>query len=192
MGLNFEMCSEFDEAILQKILGYEKYEWINSYEIKIKMFFKYGKYDKEGNLKSPALQKNGTAIPAQIKIVSSFNIMTDNLGVLAEKLIKYGMLVEHDLGRLYISNLEEALGKVKNGNEESKLDLIGNAIAYCDLLKRHIDKEDRVVYTFAERELSEELLSEISNKCMSYEEKHDMIKEEYISILNELKNKYLK
>ena len=121
-----------------------------------------------------------------------FNIMTDNLGVLAEKLIKYGMLVEHDLGRLYISNLEEALGKVKNGNEESKLDLIGNAIAYCDLLKRHIDKEDRVVYTFAERELSEELLSEISNKCMSYEEKHDMIKEEYIFILNELKNKYLK
>ena len=81
MGLNFEMCSEFDEAILQKILGYEKYEWINSYEIKIKMFFKYGKYDKEGNLKSPALQKNGTAIPAQIKIVSSFNRMTDNVDV---------------------------------------------------------------------------------------------------------------
>ena len=41
MGLNFEMCSEFDEAILQKILGYEKYEWINSYEIKIKMFFNF-------------------------------------------------------------------------------------------------------------------------------------------------------
>lgn len=81
MGLNFEMCSEFDEAILQKILGYEKYEWINSYEIKIKMFFKYGKYDKEGNLKSPALQKNGTPIPAQIKIVSSFNRMTDNVDV---------------------------------------------------------------------------------------------------------------
>lgn len=81
MGLNFEMCSEFDEAILKKILGYEKYEWINSYEIKIKMFFKYGKYDKEGNLKSPALQKNGTAIPAQIKIVSAFNRMTDNVDV---------------------------------------------------------------------------------------------------------------
>lgn len=81
MGLNFEMCSEFDEAILQKILGYEKYEWINSYEIKIKMFFKYGKYDKDGNLKSPALQKNGTAIPAQIKIVSAFNRMTDNVDV---------------------------------------------------------------------------------------------------------------
>jgi hypothetical protein len=45
------------------------------------MFFKYGKYDKEGNLKTPALQKNGTAIPAQIKIVSAFNRMTDNVDV---------------------------------------------------------------------------------------------------------------
>lgn len=78
---NFEMCSEFDESILQSVLEKEKYEWINSYEIKIKMFFKYGKYDKEGNLKTPALQKNGTAIPAQIKIVSAFNRMTDNVDV---------------------------------------------------------------------------------------------------------------
>lgn len=124
--------------------------------------------------------------------VMLFNVMTDNLGVLAEKLIKHGMLVEHDLGRLYIGNLDNALEKVKNGDEEAKLDLIGNAIAYCDLLKRHIDKEDRVVYTFAERELSQELLSEISNNCMSYEEKHDIIKDEQINILNELKNKYLK
>jgi hypothetical protein len=75
------MCSEFDESILQSVLEKEKYEWINSYEIKIKMFFKYGKYDKEGNLKTPALQKNGTAIPAQIKIVSAFNRMTDNVDV---------------------------------------------------------------------------------------------------------------
>lgn len=78
---NFEMCSEFDESILHSVLEKEKYEWINSYEIKIKMFFKYGKYDKEGNLKTPALQKNGTAIPAQIKIVSAFNRMTDNVDV---------------------------------------------------------------------------------------------------------------
>lgn len=78
---NFEMCSQFDENILTKILSNEKYEWINSYDIKIKMFFKYGKYDKEGNLKTPALQKNGTAIPGQIKIVSAFNRMTDNVDV---------------------------------------------------------------------------------------------------------------
>ena len=78
---NFEMCSEFDESILQSVLEKEKYEWINSYDIKIKMFFKFGKYDKEGNLKTPALQKNGNAIPAQIKIVSAFNRMTDNVDV---------------------------------------------------------------------------------------------------------------
>ncbi|ETI89870.1 MAG: hypothetical protein Q607_CBUC00100G0001, partial [Clostridium butyricum DORA_1] len=85
-----------------------------------------------------------------------FNKMVENLGVLGEKLVKHGMLVEHDFGRLYVKNLEEALKKVKAGDEEAKLDLIANAISYCDLLTRHIDKEDRVVYTFAKRELKEE------------------------------------
>ena len=64
----------------------------------------------------------------------------------------------------------------------------------CSFVRKYIGRNSIsfFVYTFAERELSEELLSEISNKCMSYEEKHDMIKEEYIFILNKLKNKYLK
>ena len=35
-----------------------------------------------------------------------FNRITENLGQLGEKLVKHGMLVEHDYGRLYISNLK--------------------------------------------------------------------------------------
>ena len=41
--------------------------------------------------------------------VMLFNRMLEHLGVLGEKTIKYGMLVEHDLGRMYINNLEELL-----------------------------------------------------------------------------------
>ena len=74
-----------------------------------------------------------------------FNRMVENLGVLGEKTIKYGMLVEHDLGRLYVKNLEEALKKLKEGDEEAKLDIIANAISYTDLLTRHADKEDNVI-----------------------------------------------
>lgn len=77
----FESVSQFDEQLLNDILTDEKFEWINSYDIKVKMFFKCGKYDREGNLKTPALTKNGVVIPSQTKIVSPFNRITDNVDV---------------------------------------------------------------------------------------------------------------
>lgn len=121
-----------------------------------------------------------------------FNKIVDNLGVLGEKLIKHGMLVEHDFGRLYIKNLDEAVQKVKSGDEEAKLDVIANAISYCDLLTRHIDKEDRVVYTFAQRELKDEIMAEVDSKCISYEEEHASIRNKYIDLLEKLEDKYIK
>jgi hypothetical protein len=77
----FESVSQFDEQLLNDVLTQEKFEWINSYDIKVKMFFKCGKYDKDGNLKTPALTKNGVVIPSQTKIVSPFNRITDNVDV---------------------------------------------------------------------------------------------------------------
>ncbi|RLQ12761.1 hemerythrin domain-containing protein, partial [Micromonospora sp. BL1] len=53
-----------------------------------------------------------------------FNRMIDEIGGPAEKLVKYGMLVEHDFGRLYMMELEEALNKVKAGDDEAKVDVI--------------------------------------------------------------------
>lgn len=120
-----------------------------------------------------------------------FNEMVDNLGALGEKLVKLGMLVEHDMGRLYIKNLEEAVQKVKDGCEESKIDVIGNAIAYTELLTRHIDKEDRVVYTFAQRELKDEIMAEVNSKCMNYESEHTEVRNKYIDLLEKLEDKYL-
>lgn len=120
-----------------------------------------------------------------------FNRMVENLGLLAEKLVKHGMLVEHDFGRLYVKNLEEALHKVKAGDEEAKLDLIANAISYTDLLTRHIDKEDRVVYTFAQREMKCETMNDIDNDCKHYEKEHEAVKDKYIRVLEELEAKYI-
>ena len=60
-----------------------------------------------------------------------------NIRETAEKVVKYGMLVEHDLGRLYVTNLNEALEKaLKNGNAEAKLDVIANAVSYTNLLRK--------------------------------------------------------
>lgn len=121
-----------------------------------------------------------------------FNRMVDNLGDLANKVINHGMLVEHDYGRLYMRNLGIALEKLKNGDKEAKLDVIANAISYTNLLERHIDKEDRVIYKFAERELSKEILEIVDIECNNYEDNNIEVKEKNIAILESLERKYIK
>ena len=64
-----------------------------------------------------------------------FNKMVEHLGQAGKNAITHGMLVEHDLGRLYIKNLSEALENYKNDNKEAKLDIIANAISYATLLE---------------------------------------------------------
>lgn len=120
-----------------------------------------------------------------------FNKMSEEIGGAAEKLVRHGMLVEHDMGRLFIKELEEALEKVKNGDNNSKIDVIANAVSYGNLLNRHIDKEDTVVYTFARRELKSETISKIDKECESYEEKNKEVPKEYIRLLEDLEKKYL-
>ena len=122
--------------------------------------------------------------------VMLFNKMVDEIGETAEKVIKHGMLVEHDLGRFYIKSLEEALDDYKGGNKEAILDIIANAISYTHLLGRHIDKEDKVIYKFAQRELNENILNNIENECVEFENTNSTVKEENISILDSLEMKY--
>ena len=119
-----------------------------------------------------------------------FNRMVDEIGETAEKVVKYGMLVEHDLGRLYVTSLSEALEKFKGGNNEAKLDIIANAVSYTNLLERHIHKEDNIIYKFAQRELKEDTINLINNECNEFEDKFYNIKDENLSILEELKAKY--
>ena len=101
------------------------------------------------------------------------------------------MLVEHDLGRLYIKNLIEALENYKNDNKEAKLDIIANAISYATLLENHIHKEDNIIFNFAKRGLSEELIETMNKECFEYEQTHfDSIKE-HIDNLIYLEEKYI-
>jgi hemerythrin-like domain-containing protein len=122
-----------------------------------------------------------------------FNRMVSEIGGAAEKLVNNGMLVEHDMGRFFIQELEESLEKVKKGDQETKLDVIANAISYANLLTRHIDKEDKVVYTFAKRALSKDTFDIIDKECEDFEkDKSDKgIQKKYILLLEELENKYL-
>lgn len=99
-----------------------------------------------------------------------FDIMIEELGPTAEKIIRNGMYVEHDLGRLHMQELEIALKKVIDGDDEARLDVIANAISYTHLLYRHIDKEDNVVYQFAQKNLSNEVQEKLEQECKKFEQ----------------------
>lgn len=122
-----------------------------------------------------------------------FREMTNHLGQVANNLINHGMLVEHDLGRRYIYDLSEALDNVKNGDEESILDVIANAIGYANLLNRHIDKEDNGVYPFAQRNLSKEVFDEVDQLAQEFEENATALgtQRKYLDLVEKLEEKYL-
>ncbi len=123
-----------------------------------------------------------------------FNRMEEEIGETAKVLVRHGMLVEHDLGRLYISQLEKALEDVKGGNDFEKINVIANAVGYTNLLDRHIDKEDSVVYEFAKKNLSAETLIMINQECELQEadSADSGLQSRYYEIVDELVAKYCK
>lgn len=121
-----------------------------------------------------------------------FKEMVDNLGALGTKLVTHGMLVEHDYGRLFVSELCAALERVKSGDMESRLDVIANAIGYANHLTRHIGKEDDVVYTFAAKQLKPEVLEQVNKQTEIFEEEATKQGTQvyYMELLEDLERKY--
>lgn len=86
-----------------------------------------------------------------------FEKMMEELGAVAEKLVRGGMLVEHDLARFTVGEWEESLAAYdENPNSLNKLNILSHGMAYVYLLRRHATKEDVVLYPYAEKNLSEE------------------------------------
>lgn len=125
------------------------------------------------------------------------NILFKKIGEeLGERIAKgpiAGMMIEHDFGRLYMSNLEAALDKFNNGDKDARVDIIANSISYADLLSRHIEKEDITIYKFAERALSNTAKEDIEEKCSKVENlaTENSFQQKYIDLLNELQHKYM-
>jgi len=121
-----------------------------------------------------------------------FKTMEEELEKLAKSGAITGMLIEHDNGRLYMANLEKGVKSFKEGNDKARLDIIANAICYADLLERHIDKENNVMYTFAERMLADDIKEFIDEESNKIDEEASKIgtQEKYLAILKELEKKY--
>jgi len=122
-----------------------------------------------------------------------FQEMQDQLGNLGKNLIDHGMLVEHDLARYNVMSLEKALDFYeKNKSYENMLGIITYAMAYRDLLTRHIDKENRLVYEYAKKSLSQEALARVDEKTRCFQERLEKNKdlEKYTAILEEFETRY--
>lgn len=119
-----------------------------------------------------------------------FRFMLDHSDPVAEKMVRNGMLVEHDLGRYHIGELEKALKQYASVPAvENKLDIVTHAAGYADLLQRHIEKEDTVCYTYASRTLSEECRTQIDELTRGFEKKaeQDGVQEKYLGWLEKRK-----
>ena len=122
-----------------------------------------------------------------------FNEMVTSLGPIADKLIKHGMLVEHDLCRRHVMDLETALDLYeKDPQTIYKLDILTAAEGYATTLHRHISKENTVVYPLAERSLSEDIIARIDAQVEAFESETSArgVQDHYLAMIDELKDKY--
>lgn len=113
-----------------------------------------------------------------------FKYMLEELGLLGDKVIRGGMLVEHQLARGYVFELENSLNSYKKTKDNIDiLQIIANSMAYVNLLREHIDKENSTVYTFAENKLTreakekieEESVERIAKEEPSYKRKEELL-----------------
>ncbi|MDO5714600.1 MAG: hemerythrin domain-containing protein [Tissierellia bacterium] len=108
-----------------------------------------------------------------------FKYMIENLGAVAEKLIQHGMLVEHQMGRYHVMELEKNIQRYEETKaDKEKIQIIGHSMGYVNLLRSHIDKENNAVYPFGEKQLPEELKKIIDDEMKDiYVQDEDKTKE---------------
>ena len=118
-----------------------------------------------------------------------FNIMAEQMGLGVASGPIAGMLIEHDIGRAHIMDLEKALKDCENGNMDAKVDIIANAIGYEQLLLKHIDKEDNAIYKHAEKHLPKETLEELDAEFEAVERdsENTAIRNKYMEFAMSLK-----
>lgn len=124
-----------------------------------------------------------------------FKEMLEQLGPVSIHLIQHGMLVEHDLGRFHIGELEKAvLDYEVQPTPSNTLAIIVHAGGWANLLQRHIEKENNVVYPFALRSFPPDALKQIDQAMARYEEQatKENVQENALHILHRLLSIYVK
>jgi hemerythrin-like domain-containing protein len=102
-------------------------------------------------------------------------------------------LMEHEEGRGYVKNMGQSFDKLKSGDIRASEKIMHNENNYSDLLVKHIDKEESVLYPIADKVLSQAKQGELLEEFEKLEVdriglgKH----EEFYKLLQQLKEIYL-
>ena len=104
------------------------------------------------------------------------------------------MLIEHEEGREAVHGMREALKLLSEGDNRGQKLFAKYALKYVNLLTKHIQKEDNILYVMARNVLSDGELSKMSEDFEHVEEE-DIgrgVHEKYLKLVDELWNKYVK
>jgi hemerythrin-like domain-containing protein len=102
------------------------------------------------------------------------------------------MLYEHDLGRGHVRVMDGSIDAAAGGDPEALRRFIDNARAYVELLRQHIDKEDRCLFAMADQALGAEdqrRLLEAFEKIEA-EEVGAGTHEKYLEVANRLADRF--
>lgn len=109
------------------------------------------------------------------------------------------MLAEHDQGRAHVRAMAEAADRLKEGDpatasdQSAVVDLTAHAQGYVELLRAHIQKEDRILFPLADRVLGEaeqEALAKTFDRVEA-EEMGEGVHERYHHLVHELQHQVL-
>jgi hemerythrin-like domain-containing protein len=99
------------------------------------------------------------------------------------------MLHDHDAGRAHIQAVRAALGRAREGDPAAPVVAKLEALAFCDLLRQHIEKENQVLFVIGDRVMDaadKELLLKRFN-CAEHGALPPGTHEKYTSIARELR-----
>ncbi len=82
------------------------------------------------------------------------------------------MLVEHDQGRELVRALSAAAERYARGDQGAAPDLVSNALAYVELLRAHIAKENTVLFVMADQVLGEQEQNRLYEAFDAIEKNH--------------------
>jgi hemerythrin-like domain-containing protein len=98
------------------------------------------------------------------------------------------MLHEHTLGRDEVKSIADALKRFQEGDAAAAKDVAQHLLSYAELLRNHIDKEDSVLFHFADQILTDSDQEELTTAFDEIEasEIGEGVHEEYHRFAHEL------
>ncbi len=99
------------------------------------------------------------------------------------------MLLEHVAGRNHVLQVGSALGRVEKGDLMARQTVKREALAFCDLLREHVQKENQILFVVGDQAMTEEDKELLIKKfeCAEHSELPLGTHEKYVALAQELR-----